>query len=107
MTSREGRALGRWALAATLVLAMSGATTGAGQASRTANGDSDTTRKSAAATSLSSSESRDGNTLLPLRGEQTFDRGVWCTYKKIKVYDKFHDETFFIDKKVCLGTIVQ
>lgn len=43
----------------------------------------------------------------PLRDGQKFDRGVWCAYKKEKVYDKYHDETYFIDKKVCLGTIVE
>lgn len=41
----------------------------------------------------------------PLRGGQAFDRGVWCAFKKVPVYDRFHDETYFIDKKVCLGTI--
>lgn len=106
MTSRDGRAPSRWALAAVLVLAMSGATTGAGQASRTADGD-DTTRKPAAATSLTSGKAGARNTSHPLRGEPIFDRGVWCTYKKVEVYDKFHDERYFIDKKICLGTIVQ
>lgn len=41
-----------------------------------------------------------------VRGGQ-FDRGVWCTYKKVVVYDKYHDENYFIDKKICLGTIAR
>ncbi len=36
-----------------------------------------------------------------------FDRGVWCAYKKVAVYDKYHDENYFIDKKVCLGTVAR
>jgi len=43
----------------------------------------------------------------PARDGQTFDRGVWCAFKKEKVYDKYHDETYFVEKKVCLGTIVE
>lgn len=35
-----------------------------------------------------------------------FDRGRWCKYKKVQVYDKFHKETFYVDQKVCLGSII-
>ena len=35
------------------------------------------------------------------------DGGRWCEYKKIKVYDKYHDESYFIDRKVCLTTVIQ
>ena len=104
MTSRFGRTLTSWALATGLILAVAGATTGAGEASRV---DDATTAPPVTRNELTSSQAKGGDVVYPLRGEQTFDRGVWCTYKKVKIYDKFHDETYFVDKKVCLGTIVQ
>lgn len=104
MTSRFGRTLTSWAIATGLILAVASATTGAGEASRVVEA---TKAPPATSNDLTSSQAEGGDMVYPLRGEQTFDRGVWCTYKKVKIYDKFHNETYFVDKKVCLGTIVQ
>lgn len=41
----------------------------------------------------------------PIRDDEEFDRGVWCTYKKVNIYDKYHHENYLIDRKVCLGAI--
>lgn len=35
------------------------------------------------------------------------DRGRWCEYRKVMVYDPHHDERYYIDEKVCLGDTVQ
>jgi len=40
-------------------------------------------------------------------GDFNFDRGRWCEYKKVEVYDPFHKESFLVDRKVCLNDIVQ
>lgn len=104
MASRFGRTLTSWAIAAGLILAVAGATTGAGEASRVVDA---TNAPPVTTNDLNTSQVHGGNTSYPLRGEQIFDRGVWCTYKKVEIYDKFHKETYFVDKKVCLGTIVQ
>lgn len=104
MASRFGRTLTSWAVATGLIVALAGATTGAGEASRVVD---PAATPPATKTDLLTSRVHGSGPIYPLRDEQTFDRGVWCTYKKVEIYDKFHKETYFVDKKVCLGTIVQ
>ncbi|MEM9223213.1 MAG: hypothetical protein AAGB11_12535 [Pseudomonadota bacterium] len=52
----------------------------------------------AAASAVTSNVRLPANTAVP-----RFDRGRWCEYRKVKVYDAYHKETYFIDQEVCLG----
>lgn len=108
MTSRTCATMLGLLLAGGIVLTTSGATIGAVEAEPrhpdavTASTDRSTTAETEGGAPFLVSRHTE---TYPLGAGQEFDRGVWCTFKQVQVYDKYHDETYYIDRKVCLGTI--
>lgn len=45
---------------------------------------------------------RPNGNITDLRNGFRSDNGQWCEFKRVKVFDHFHAETFYVDEKVCL-----